>query len=206
MQDYIRSLGKFTQSKGAFAFTTCGLYSENAMRVFYDLCETKNISLCGISSFKAPATDGVLILPKCKWVMNYEKDIAAKLKETIDEIQRFSTGKLNKIPRPILKWYTIFNYPNKFFGKRYKHNFFVSEQDCVRCGQCVKECIRKCILILRGTVVIENGNCEFCFKCIHHCPNSAISMSKRRRTRRRLDPVYYRKLEQQIQMELDKLN
>lgn len=50
-------------------------------------------------------------------------------------------------------------------------------ESCIGCGICMKVCPAGCISIRNGKAVHENGNCQLCMACIHHCPQNAIRMT-----------------------------
>jgi len=63
MMKFIENMPVFNNPKKAFAFTTYGLYSGNALREFINKCSSRNVNINGHSSYRAPATDGALLLP-----------------------------------------------------------------------------------------------------------------------------------------------
>lgn len=52
-------------------------------------------------------------------------------------------------------------------------NYFTATDDCVDCGVCVEVCPRG-NYALTSTGVKTEGDCDFCFACIHNCPQKAI--------------------------------
>lgn len=53
----------------------------------------------------------------------------------------------------------------------------VLRDECVACGQCVKDCPRDAISIHRGVyAVIDKEICIGCAKCSKSCPASVIQM------------------------------
>lgn len=50
-------------------------------------------------------------------------------------------------------------------------------EDCIGCGICMKVCPAGCISVRNGRAVHENGGCQLCMACIHHCPQNAIQLT-----------------------------
>lgn len=54
----------------------------------------------------------------------------------------------------------------------------VSEEDCIGCGACMKECPVDCIELEMPSPVHIGSTCVYCGKCIETCPFSAISLKE----------------------------
>lgn len=204
MMDFINKTPELSQSKNAFVFTTYGLYSGNAERIFIKNCKGKNINVCGSNAYKAPATDGALLFPYMNFMFEYGKDVTDKIKNDINFIKNILESKnynFNYIPS--FKLYTILNYPNKLFGKMYKHNFLILADRCISCNKCVNRCIRNCWSSIKNKVVWDSSNCEFCFKCVHHCPSSAIILSKKTLNKPKLNSNFYKKIKDKLLQNMD---
>ena len=198
MMEFIKNMPVFDEPKKAFAFTTCGLYSGNALREFIKKCSSKNININGYSVYKAPATDGALLLPPIPFMFNYEKNINYKIKVDIKKIEEIIKTDTGKVQCPSFKLYTILNYPNKVLGKAYKHKLKLLKENCVNCNICVNNCIRKCWNTVGGYPHYEVEKCEFCFRCVHHCPNGAIILSAKTKTKIKLNEKFYKILKEKI--------
>lgn len=60
---------------------------------------------------------------------------------------------------------------------RKKKKAFVSSQECVACGYCIKVCPRNAIEIWKGIMAkIHMEKCIGCGKCAKECPASVISL------------------------------
>lgn len=202
MMEFIKNMPVFDEPKKAFAFTTCGLYSGNTLRQFIKKCSSKNININGYSVYRAPATDGVLLLPPMSFMFSYEKNIAKKIKEDIKKLEEIIKTDTDKIQCPSFKLYTILNYPNKVLGKANKHKFKLLKENCVNCNKCVNNCIRKCWNKVGEYPQYEVEKCEFCFKCVHHCPNGAIILSAKTKTKNKLNEKFYNDLKEKIIQEI----
>lgn len=56
-------------------------------------------------------------------------------------------------------------------------NYFAVTDACIGCGACVAVCSKGNYRMTSRGVKTE-GNCEFCFACIHNCPQKAIQFVK----------------------------
>lgn len=196
--EFINNMPKISEAKKAFVFTTCGLYSGNSLREFIKICTYKNIKVCGHSVYRAPATDGALLLPSIPFMFSYEKNISQRIKTDINKIEESIKSNICKVQCPSFKLYTILNYPNKALGKVNKHKLKLLKEVCINCKKCINNCIRKCWNQGERYPQYEVEKCEFCFKCIHHCPKGAIILSKKTKTKRKLNEGFYSNLKQKI--------
>lgn len=55
-----------------------------------------------------------------------------------------------------------------------KRGSFQADEDCTRCGLCVKQCPVK-NLELTQTGVRQNNNCILCYRCVNLCPQKAAT-------------------------------
>lgn len=196
------SISKFIQSISAlqnkipvYLFTTCGWYSANSLRIFAKMCLKKNLVTVGSRSFRAPASDGVLLIPQCKGFMKFEKNISLKVEQCAkNAAELFATGEI-KLNLPRWKFYSVLNYPNKLAGQcLYKPKIYVNDDLCVKCKKCMGDCPNGCISLENGRIILNQTSCEHCYRCIHHCPKGALSLNKNGQTRIRLDDKFFKAL------------
>jgi len=128
----------------------------------------------------------------------YEKNISTKIMADIQSIDTIIKSHENKVNCPSFKLYTILNYPNRVLGKTHKHKLKLSKESCVNCNKCIDNCIQKCWTMAGEYPQFELSNCEFCFKCIHHCPNGAIILSEKTKKKVKLNEKFYNKLKEKI--------
>lgn len=56
----------------------------------------------------------------------------------------------------------------------------VDKKQCVACGACMKECVKKAINIWKGCyAVVDEKSCVGCGKCYKACPVGCISVFSR---------------------------
>ena len=201
MLQFIANMPSFHQPKRAFVFTTCGLYSGNSLRKFINEITKKNIVSTGYAVYRSPATDAALLLPAMPFYYTYEKKLAVKIKEDIKRIEDSLNDETISQKRPKCSLLAVVNYPNEILGKLYKHKLKINDE-CVACNNCVNICERKCWVSDSKYPIYHGENCEFCFRCIHHCPKGAIVISKRTKNKQKLNTSFYNNLKQQIMNEL----
>lgn len=196
------SISKFIQSIPAaknnlpvYLFTTCGWYSANSLRILAKSCLKKNLVTVGSRSFRAPASDGVLLIPQCKGFMKFEKNITHKVEQCAkNAAELFAAGEV-KLNLPRWKFYSLLNYPNKLAGQYlYKPKIYVNNDVCVKCGKCVSDCANGCISLVNGRIILNQTACEHCYRCIHHCPKGALSLNKNGQTRVQLNDQFFKSL------------
>ncbi len=197
MSEFIRNMPVYEVPKKAYALTTYGLYPGNTLREFSKMCQSRNINICGYTGYRSPATDGALLLSHITFMFNYEKRIINKLKTDIQLVEDIILDRVYRPSYPPFKLYSIFNYPNKVLGKRHKHRFSVLAEHCINCNKCISNCMRKC---WSGQELPQHSvqNCEFCFRCVHHCPTSAIVLSTKTYKKSKLNESFYIKLKEKI--------
>lgn len=63
-------------------------------------------------------------------------------------------------------------------GRNYmKHLIQISEEQCIGCGACVKDCPAKQIYMKNGKASLHSQSCIKCGHCVAICPKAAVSMS-----------------------------
>lgn len=202
MSNFIDKMPKFNEAKRGFVISTFGLFNCNATMHFIKKAASSNLLTIGFSGYRSPASDGALLLPGFSFMYSYEKRIAIKIKKDIDFIRKsFETDNINeRCPR--FKFYSILNFPNKFFGQRFAPSFYIDKNKCVNCNNCVKDCIRGCFSRINEELKFNKEKCEHCYRCIHHCPTSAIYLSKNTFNRKKLNRDFYKRLKENILNEI----
>jgi ferredoxin len=204
MREFLKNMPAFEEEKRAFVFTTCGLYSANAVRIFIKECSKKNIVVGGSSVYRSPASDGALMLPSFKFMYDYEKNIAVKLRRDIQKIHEIIRANSMEHHCPSFSLMSIVNFPNKVLGKAYKHRIRVIENKCIKCSKCISICIRGALKKGKEFPEFDVNKCEFCFKCIHHCPENAMVLSEKTAGKQKLSDKFYSTLKNRIIQEYEK--
>lgn len=61
--------------------------------------------------------------------------------------------------------------------ERKKRKAYISQEECVACGCCVKVCPKNAIQILKGILAqADPAKCIGCGKCARECPASVIEI------------------------------
>lgn len=161
----------------AFIFTTCGLYSENCLRILAKKCLERKMIPVHSASYRCCATDGMLLTPYMECWFKNERDLQEKIKSDVSTfICKLKSRSKAEIPVP--KWYTVLNYPNKMLGKAVTFPIYLHEDRCIRCGKCIVKCPKKAISKSVDYPVVNRAECINCYRCIHHCPELALSLFK----------------------------
>ncbi|MGL5439237.1 MAG: EFR1 family ferrodoxin [Filifactoraceae bacterium] len=188
MLDFIKEMKEIGKSIPTYLFTTCGLYSANALRIFAMQCISKGLIPIISRSYRCAATDGILIAPSMKIWFHHEKGLNKKIENDISNFLALLSKPIEaNIPR--FKLYSILNYPNKILGQHFSPKIYVHKQKCVLCGKCIENCPSRSISKNNeGFPMIEVAQCIHCYRCIHHCPQIALSLSQKRTP---LKTLYY---------------
>jgi ferredoxin/flavodoxin len=199
--EFVEGMPKFDE-KPAFIYTTFALYSGNSLRNLAKALLKKGVVTSGYAHIKGPASDGALLFPSFGWLFNYEKGIKENLEKILEEIDMIVSALALKPKIPIFKWYVPLNWPNQYFGEKsfykYREKMKVLADRCTNCNTCVKGCIRGCWTEGEETPRYSPADCEFCVKCIHNCPSSAIVLSEKMADKPRLNKKFYREKKEAI--------
>ena len=187
---FLNSLPVFDTPKRIFIYTTCGWYSGNALRIFAKEAGAKNLITVLSHSYRCPATDGLLLLPRFKCLARFEQKLVYKIQRDVRDARLcFSYARNEKPPRfsPI----SILNFPNKILGLRLAPLVVLNKDNCIRCNLCKNSCHHCCFTVdEEGYPLYSKKACEHCYRCIHQCPHKALSIYSRRDFKQ-LDAKFY---------------
>jgi ferredoxin/flavodoxin len=173
MSDYIDKLPRYEKPKYAFIYTTCGLFSGNALIDFSIKLKTKNIYVSHSVVYRCPATDFSLIMPSFEPTLTFENNMQTHIEHDLK--RAFYGFKNHRINPPKFRLYSIFYTP--FQSLKQKNTFQINYDLCTTCGKCVRNCPHNCFIKTESGIVFEIKNCENCYRCIHHCPVRALSLN-----------------------------
>ncbi len=190
----------------AYLICTCGLFSGNTSRIVERLLKSKNIRIAGYKEIYGPATDGVLFFPAAfRRMFQYSKSAIKKLIQTRDEIMRALHASENKMQSKPLSWLAAINFINQtggllFSGMLVKRMRILPDH-CTGCSRCIGICPNGCFQKREKGIVIDTADCDFCYRCVHHCPEKAIVFGRWMRSRARLDSQFWENMEKQLMSE-----
>jgi ferredoxin/flavodoxin len=177
------------QNKGLFLYCTMALAAGNTLRKNWKYFSEKGFNLLGYAKIQMPGSDGLAMMKrdaryiKKAQAKNYTKEKSfVSFRELIqNQILALQNGKsvsdLKKnIPMNIgdvlFGWTLRLTY--KAMMKWFK-SLYRADENCTRCGLCVKVCPVSNISLTETSV--EFGNkCILCLRCIHQCPEEAIQL------------------------------
>ncbi len=203
MKEFVEKTPPFQKQVKAFVFTTCGLYTGNALRILIKQLYKKNLVSIGNLQIIGPASDGALLFPKLtKIIFQYEKNVCVKIKKAVNKITDALNSSEPKLQIPAYKWYVPLNDILLYFGeltyKKYKDKMHIIEERCVNCNICVNNCPRNCWESGEKIPTFDPQDCEFCLKCIHNCPQNAIIFSDKMKDNQRLNISFYNGLKKKM--------
>lgn len=190
MLDFINGIQSLKEKIPTFLFTTCGLYSENTLRTFANICIPLNIIPVLCKSYRCSATDGILLAPFMKIWFKHERNLDARLeRDAFCFIEQLGSSMMPIVPR--IKLYSFINYLNKWIGQRSTFSIYLHNYRCNKCGKCMKNCSEQaCVRDADGFPLVIKSKCINCYRCIHHCPESALSLSKKQPPKKTLYSIY----------------
>ena len=179
VNDYFDSLPPLRKRIPAFIFNTRALCSCNTNRLLAKRLLKKNIITIKDQDYRAPASDGALILPFIKRFFCFEKNIQAKIQlDCMDFLAQIQTKQLYGYV-PQFRFSSVINAPNKFIGQMITFKIFLHQDKCIKCGRCIGNCPHYAWERSNsGYPLFNSTKCENCYRCIHHCPAKALSLSK----------------------------
>ncbi len=190
IRSFLNNLPVFTTPKRIFIFTTCGWYSGNTLRIFAKEAKVKNLLTVLSRSYRCPATDGLLLFPRLNCLARFEHKLVKTIERDVRDAQlRFSFEEKEQIPS--FNLISILNYPNKIIGLKLAPLVVLNKDNCIRCRRCEISCYHRCFTLdEEGYLLYSNAACEHCYRCIHQCPQRALSIF-RRRDFKQLDAKFY---------------
>ncbi len=198
MKEFLERMPEQPQPTKAFAFLTYGLYAGNAIRNFIKKCRSKKIHVENYADYRAPATDGTLLLPSFRFMYRYEKNVSGNILKDIEKIKKILSGERSTRKLPRFKLYTLLNYPNEILGKKSKPRIKVRKEVCTNCHLCVNRCPRGCWTAGTSYPVFDPVACDSYYKCIHHCPREALVFSEKTIRKKKLNPAFYKEWKEKI--------
>lgn len=203
MWKFLKRMPMLKKSMPCFIFTTCGLYSGNAIRKVAKYLKKKALVCKATKVFVGPGSDVAIMMPFVpNLFLKYRKNTAKRLDcfaEAINDEMFKRKGESAVSYIPIYQLLVVLNVPNELGGKLMSKHLVsrikVDNDRCTKCKLCVSNCINGCFSENESGIVFDSTNCGYCFKCMHHCPAKAINFSKAMKDRIRLDNVFYSKFE-----------
>lgn len=190
LKDFIAELS-LTKSRGVILYATAGKNSGNALRKTGNLFKKNDFIPLFTAEFIMPANDFILAESKKskkvkRLIASDFKELAGlnKVAEKIAEKAIENAEKnLNKdqINLPRRKFTSSLIDPTMQFLFKLIKKFLISkfraDENCTLCGYCEKICPADNIVIENEEVKFLD-KCYLCLRCVNHCPEEAIQISR----------------------------
>jgi len=199
MLEFIDSMPVLTAVKNAVVFTTCSLYTGNAIRIMVKKLALKNIITTMFFKVNGPASDAALIISNPpSFLLRYEKKAGKKIDDAVSYIIGANSEPSEKPIIPFYKWYVPLNKALIYFAEKkyhtYRDTMEVIDERCTNCNTCVTNCIRGGWTGSNTKPEFNASLCELCLKCVHNCPENAIIFSEKMKDNHRLNRKSYNEL------------
>lgn len=171
-----------------FAVANMGNMTGNALPFIRKILKTKGVCLQAEYAIKMPENYTPMFKPETNAEQKKLFHAARqKIKVIADDVR--NRRKLKpKFYHPLFNVYH--NFMHRDIAKMDKN--FTVQSTCNGCGKCKKICPV-------SNISIENGipewhhNCEYCFACLHYCPQKAINCGKNTINRERYQNPYIKR-------------
>jgi len=181
LMSYIDELPVQKHAIPTFVFNTKGLAACNTNRILAKKLHTKNFITIFEADYRAPASDGALLIPSFNRFFEFEKEVESKVKQDCQAfIKLLQTDKAFVTNSPHFRLSSIINAPNKFGSRLFKLQIKTHAEACSKCHLCSKHCPYQAFTISEhGIPYVVKKKCTNCYRCIHRCPNRALSLFKK---------------------------
>ena len=199
MLEFIDTMPVLSAVKNAVVFTTCSLYTGNAIRIMVKKLASKNIVTTMFFKVNGPASDAALIISSPPaFLLRYEKKACKKIEDAVSYIIDQNNEPSEKPKIPFYKWYVPLNKTLIYFAEKkyntYRDTMEVIDERCINCNTCVTNCIRDGWSGGNTKPEFNPSLCELCLKCVHNCPENAIIFSEKMKDNYRLNNKFYKEM------------
>jgi len=179
VMDYWDKKSRLSKETLTFVYNTRGLCSLNTNRILAKKLFQKNIYVIMDKAYRSPASDGSIIAPFINRFFEFEKDIEKKIDQDCLKFLEMLNYDTPQRYIPKFSFGSIVNAPNKAAGQLITLKIHLHKDKCIKCGHCVEQCHRKVFQKDKNSYpIFTSKGCENCYRCIHHCPKTALSLSK----------------------------
>lgn len=198
MKEFVEAMPASGEPKKCFIYSTSALASANSISKLAQKLYEKNIITTGYMRISAPASDGALMFPASwQWVRSYRKRTPEKMDNAVLEIAQTVQAPDLKSNMPPYRhyWGVVEKLLLKSLRKQeqgFMEALRIGEERCTNCNYCVSVCKRGCITGGDKHPEINVENCELCLGCVHHCPNKAITISRKYIDNPRLNEKFFK--------------
>ena len=168
---------EFVGAKRIWFVMNCGSEIGNASKYNRSLAEQKHLCYMGTSQILMPENYIAMFdAPQAEEARKIVKNAEPIIEDTIACIK---TEQLFSVPRNNLYDRFMSGPVNPIFYQFFvKATAFQTDDTCIGCGQCVKNCPKNNIVLENGKPIWGN-QCTHCMACICYCPTEAIEYGKK---------------------------
>ena len=168
---------KLLSAKRIWFVMNCGSEIGNASKYNRSLAEQKHLYYMGTSQILMPENYIAMFdAPQAEEARKIVKNAEPSIEDTIACIK---TEQPFPVPRNNLYDRFMSGPVNPIFYQFFvKATAFQTDDTCIGCGQCVKNCPKNNIALENGKPIWGN-QCTHCMACICYCPTKAIEYGKK---------------------------
>ena len=168
---------EFVGAKRIWFVMNCGSEIGNASKYNSSLAERKHLCYMGTSQILMP--ENYIAMFDAPEAEEARKIVAKAEPDIVDTIACIKAEQPFPVPRNNLYDRFMSGPVNPIFYQFFvKATAFQTDDTCIGCGQCVKNCPKNNIVLENGKPIWGN-QCTHCMACICYCPTEAIEYGKK---------------------------
>lgn len=178
VEDYFNTV-VFNNTDGVYCFNiaTYGTSTGAANKYMGEILKRKGLILKGRFGIKTVDTwTPMFDLTNKEKIKKKENKIAKQIIAVSERIKRQKNCCYNGFGLP--KWIADL-YHNGNYVDGGKTDKFKVANDCISCGLCERQCPSRAIEMKDGKPVWIKEKCNLCLRCLHRCPEFAISYGEK---------------------------
>ena len=184
--EYIKGVGKYEDVsqvaeawKSRYPDFICQVHGHRNLEQVVPNAEDQVINLNSAVEFGEPLRVLELreVCGECKTrILSFENPVHKPAPVTVRQLNDpESNNEIIKYEKREFFGFLKSSFINYFFNKFFVNGKnLVVDENCIKCGKCIKSCPLNNISLVNGKIKISN-NCMFCLSCLNNCPKNAIT-------------------------------